>query len=98
MIYFISSECPALVDAIPLLIHDEDKNLEDVKKVDQVSDDVADCWRYGIKSMLSGGSKPQAQIINEKLQAIADPHRRSMAHRFLQKRLKGEHQALRLRR
>ena len=98
MIYFISSECPALVDAIPLAIHDEDKNLEDVKKVDQVSDDVLDCWRYGLKSMLSGEAKPQSQVIQEKLLAVADMHTKSMMHRFMEKKLKGERQILRLRR
>ena len=98
MIYLISSECPALVDAIPLAIHDEDKNIEDVKKIDQVSDDVLDCWRYGLKSMLSGGAKPQSAQVSEKLQAVAGFHEKSMLHRFIQQKMKSEHRVLRLRR
>ena len=98
MIYFISSGCPGLIDAIPLAIHDEDKNIEDVKKVDQVSDDCLDAWRYACKSMLTGAAKPQAVVINERLAAVTNMHDKSMMHRFLQKRLQSGNRAVRLRR
>ena len=98
MIYFISAGCPALCDAIPLAIHDEDKNIEDVKKVDQVSDDVLDGWRYGLKSMLTGSAKPQSQIIQERLASVVNMHEKSMMHRFLAKKIKNECRPLRLHR
>lgn len=98
MIYFISSGCPGLIDAIPLAIHDEDKNIEDVKKVDQVSDDILDGWRYGGKSMLQGESKPQSVLISERLAQVQGMHEKSMLHRFLQKRMHGERRVLRLHR
>ena len=98
MMYFISSECSGLTNAIPILIHDEDGNIEDVKKIDQIEDDFGDCWRYGLKSMLSGGAKPQSVQVSEKLQAVAGYQEKSMLHRFIQQKMKSEHRVLRLRR
>jgi phage terminase large subunit len=39
--WFLSSDCPEAIKALPLLIHD-DKHVEDVKKTEEIYDDVAD--------------------------------------------------------
>lgn len=86
MIYFISSACPGLCDSIPMAIHDEEGNIEDILKTEKVEDDILDAWRYGLKSMLAGGSKPREVEIEERLAALPSPHAKSMMHRFLQRR------------
>jgi hypothetical protein len=60
----ISSDCPALIKCLPMLIRDEDK-LEDVLKVE--GDDPYDAWRYGLKSMLPKGHKPLDVRVEERL-------------------------------
>jgi phage terminase large subunit len=55
--WFISSDCPEALSAIPVLKHDELKK-EDVEKTEEVSDDVYDELRYGLKTMLGPGRKP----------------------------------------
>ena len=98
MLYFISSACPALCDAIPLAIHDEEGNLEDVKKTEQVANDVLDGWRYGLKSMLSPGGKPRAVEISERLAKCATPQQMAMMHRFLEAKWKHRGKGFRLHR
>jgi hypothetical protein len=72
---FISSECDVLLNALPVLKHREDKP-EDVEKVDHISDDSADCYRYGCKSMLEPSVKPieveRQEITSGTLQRTGD--------------------------
>lgn len=49
---FVSAECPGLVDAVPLLLADEDKP-DDVKKLETVHDDVFDGCKYGCAEYLA---------------------------------------------
>lgn len=61
----ISSECPALLDALPQLEYvgpNEPGDAEDVQKTDDVSDDVGDCFRYLLKSMLDPRIKAPYQV------------------------------------
>lgn len=98
MLYFISSACPALCDSIPMAVHDQDGNIEDVMKTTGMEDDILDGWRYGLKSMLSAGSKSKREEIQERLAAEPDYHKKSMMHRFLQKQLRPQQQGFSIRR
>jgi hypothetical protein len=60
----ISSTCTELIECLPSLTH-EDGNEEDVLKVE--GDDAYDAWRYGLKSMLGGATKPVELQIEEKI-------------------------------
>lgn len=71
--WFISSDCPEALSAIPVLRHDELKR-EDVEKTDEMSDDVADDLRYGLKTMLSAKAKPFSVMIAEKVQTAHREH------------------------
>lgn len=88
-VWLISSECPELLNALPLLMRDP-KNLDDVLKTDKgeakLEQDVADDVRYGLKSMLSPGKKPTSVKLQEVLAAIPDNTQKHMAHlAFVQK-------------
>ncbi len=95
--WFISAECPELIDAIPLAIHDEDGDIEDVKKTTTIADDALDSVRYGCKSMLSPGGKPRSVEIAERLSAVEQPQEKAMLARFLNQEHKRKHKVLRLR-
>jgi hypothetical protein len=79
-LWTISDACPALIECLPTLIHDEG-NMEDVLKVDhsegQIGDDAYDCARYGLYSHLKGAGyqKPLAERVQERIQVnqITDP-------------------------
>jgi hypothetical protein len=77
---FVSAACPEIISAVPMLICDN-KNPQDVLKMPgQVSDDVADCIRYGLKSYLSAEPKAPAEVTRmETYQAYQDPTQRAMA-------------------
>lgn len=50
---FIASSCTEVLQAFPAPQYDTDgPDPEDIRKVDDISDDVMDCVRYGLKSML----------------------------------------------
>lgn len=66
----ISTDCHKLIECLPSLTH-EDGNEEDVLKVD--GDDAYDAWRYGLKSYLRPGKKPEEIAHQEKLASITDP-------------------------
>jgi len=68
----VSTACPELIEAIPILIRNSPKKPEDVKKIDQKADDVADCWRYGIYSFMKPKKKPDEIEYQEKLAVIED--------------------------
>lgn len=69
----ISRDCVKLIECLPSLIRD-DKNTEDVKKVDfsenGIGDDAADSARYGLANMLSVSKKPRAQERAELLESF----------------------------
>lgn len=69
----ISRDCPRLIECLPSLVRD-DKNPEDVLKVDYpenyIGDDPADCARYGLQYMLGASYKPRDVQLEEKLAKI----------------------------
>lgn len=69
-VWIISTECPEILDALPLLMRNP-KDLDDVVKTDLSQTDkkmdVADDVRYGLISMLSPGAKPEKVKHAEKL-------------------------------
>jgi phage terminase large subunit len=85
--WFLSSDCPEAIKALPLLIHD-DKHVEDVKKTEEIYDDVADGLRYGLKTMLEPRSKPASVIIQEALAAAPNFSQAHITHMKLQDRFK----------
>jgi hypothetical protein len=93
--WFASARCPVLLNAIPVLKHvdpnkGETGDEEDVLKTEDVSDDAADCWRYGGKSMLAPGKKPLHAERAELLSQFADPHAQSMVDRMFMEKQKGK--------
>lgn len=70
-VLLISAECAELIGALPLAMRDP-KNLDDVLKTTKLSDDVIDACRYGLKSMLSPGQKPDEEVVREKVEAMAE--------------------------
>jgi phage terminase large subunit len=77
--WFISSDCPEALSAIPVLKHDELKR-EDVEKTDEMSDDVADELRYGLKTMLGSRAKPFAVTLAEAVAAAPNATVANMVH------------------
>ena len=79
---FISTACPMLIDCLPSLIHD-DKNVEDVLKVDAapgtLGDDPYDAWRYGLLSMLGAKAVPFEEKVKRFAAEIDDPTNRAIA-------------------
>lgn len=74
----ISSACSDLIESIPLLIRNAPTKPEDVKKIDQKADDVADSWRYGIYSYCKPRKKPDELIYQEKLASITNPTQKNI--------------------
>lgn len=92
---FISIKCPILLDTYPMLKHPdpnkgEEGDPEDVFKTEDITDDSADCHRYGLKTMLSPGKKPLAAERAELLSQYADPHAQSMVDRMFMEKQKGK--------
>jgi phage terminase large subunit len=85
--WFLSTDCPEAIKALPLLIHD-DKHVEDVKKTEEIYDDVADGLRYGLKTMLEPRSKPSSVIIQEALAAAPNFTQAHITHMKLSERFK----------
>lgn len=80
--WVISSECPELLDSIPLAMRNP-KDLDDVIKTDKgqadLKMDVLDDNRYGLQSMLNPGRKPDKVLHAERLLQMTDPQARMMA-------------------
>jgi hypothetical protein len=72
-VWIVSSECPELLETIPVLMRNV-KDLDDVVKTDKgqavLAMDVADDVRYGLQSMLGSGVKPEKVKHAEKLTAL----------------------------
>jgi hypothetical protein len=77
--WLISEECIELCDALPILVADEKKD-GDVLKSDSIYDDLADCARYGLKSMLSPRSVPKEVQLEQTLAAIPENTQKHLAH------------------
>ena len=69
--WMISEDCDKLINAIPAMTRNMEKNPEDCLKVD--GDDPCDSARYGLKSKLSPGRKPASIRIQERVQALHLP-------------------------
>ena len=67
----ISRKCEKLIECLPTLVRDMQRNTEDVLKVDYssggIGDDPADSARYGLQNMLSNSTKPFAVRLAERL-------------------------------
>lgn len=69
--WVISDACPRLIDTIPMMTRDVEKNIEDCQKVD--GDDPPDAARYGLKSKLSPGRKPVGVRVAERVAELKVP-------------------------
>jgi hypothetical protein len=84
-IWLISSNCPELLSALPVLMRDP-KNLDDVLKTDKsaarIEQDVSECARYGLKSMLDPRTlAPYAVRAHEEVVKWTDPTTRALRMR-----------------
>jgi hypothetical protein len=70
-VWLIAEDCHELLDAIPVLVADPDKD-GDIIKTDSLADDIADTARYGIKSMLALHPKPKEVERREMLEGFDD--------------------------
>lgn len=73
--WLISSECPELLESIPMLMRDP-KDLDVVLKTDKgqarLEQDVSEAARYGLKSMLQQAKKPHTVVVQEQIAATPD--------------------------
>jgi hypothetical protein len=69
--WLIAEDCHELLDALPVLVADQEKD-GDIVKTDSISDDIADTARYGIKSMLALHPKPKEVERREMLEGFDD--------------------------
>lgn len=74
--WIISRKCEKLIECIPTLVRDMDRNTEDILKVDwsenYVGDDPGDAARYGLQYEQRDGTKPAAEKAAEKVKAYAE--------------------------
>lgn len=84
----IADTCPQLIEAMQLVTRDPD-NIEDVLKVEGVADDCAEGARYGVKSYLSPGKKPQDVELDELLRTKESNTARFMAQQRFEQDHKG---------
>ena len=93
MCWLISSECPELLEAIPILMRDP-KDLDVVLKTDKgqarLEQDVSESARYGLKSMLSPGRKPFEAVMQERLAAVPDVTQKNILRQRLEQDRKGK--------
>lgn len=72
----ISRDCPKLIECLPTLVRDMERNSEDVLKVDwsenYIGDDPADSCRYGLQNMLIAAPKPKLVIKTELMESYVD--------------------------
>jgi hypothetical protein len=67
--WLIASDCHELLDALPVLVADEEKD-GDIIKTDSLADDIGDTARYGMKSMVSPHQKPEEEVRQELLDSF----------------------------
>lgn len=73
----ILDNCSDIISSLPSLTRDE-KNIEDVLKVDNKADDCYDGFSYGLFGYLNTKGKPQAEKDRERIEAIRDPFAKSL--------------------
>jgi hypothetical protein len=77
----ISRDCTKLIECLPTLVRDRERNSEDVLKVDwsteQIGDDPADSARYGLQMALSSTNIPPAVKLELRVKEaeFTEPHR-----------------------
>lgn len=81
----ISRECPKLIECLPTLVRDMQRNSEDVLKVDfsdsYIGDDPADCARYGLaEERITVVGKPASLRIKERLDSLPDEQAKYMQY------------------
>jgi len=64
--WLIAEDCHELLDALPVLVADEERD-GDVVKTESMADDIGDTARYGLKSMVAPHAKPKEQERQELL-------------------------------
>ena len=83
----ISRKCEKLIECIPTLMRDMERNTEDVLKADwsenYVGDDPADSARYGLQYIQQPRRKPDEVLMREHAATIQDPVAR---HFYVRKR------------
>lgn len=67
--WLIAEDCHELLDALPVLVADEERD-GDIIKTDSQADDIADTARYGMKSMVSPHPKPKEEERKELLDSF----------------------------
>lgn len=70
-LWTICDNCERLIETLPMMTRDMEKNPEDCQKVD--GDDPPDSARYGLKSKLSPGRKPVGVRIAERVAELSVP-------------------------
>ena len=76
----ISRNCPKLIECLPTLVRDMERNSEDVLKVDwsteQIGDDPADSARYGLQNVLGTTVEPLNFKIDQRVAEtkFTEPH------------------------
>lgn len=75
--WIISRECKRLIECLPTLVRDMERNSEDVLKVDYsenaIGDDPADSVRMGLQYELATAEKPEEERVKEHAATITDP-------------------------
>lgn len=73
--WLISAECSEIISAIPLAMRNPD-NLDDLVKTDlgraRIDADVLDSCRYGLKSKLEPGRKPNDQVVADRIREMQE--------------------------
>jgi hypothetical protein len=82
--WLISSECPQLLAAIPILMRDP-KNLDVVLKTDlstaKIEQDCSESARYGLKSMLAPRKMTEQDKFNQQMNEATPEERMMLAYR-----------------
>ena len=86
--WMISEDCPKLIETLPMMTRDIEKNPEDCQKVD--GDDPPDSARYGLKSKLSPGRKPVGVRVAERVEALQIPEDNPTAKMMVTARILAE--------
>lgn len=76
--WIITKNCKECSRSIMSRVFDEKKNNEDILKVKDMGDDVADCLRYGLFSQYSPTDVPDNEVIRRKVAHLSDPTNRNI--------------------
>jgi hypothetical protein len=80
--WIISRKCEKLIECLPTLMRDMERNTEDVLKVDwsenYIGDDSADSARYGLQYMITAPALPWVETLRQELEGVTDPTSRAV--------------------